>query len=322
MITGSPERLTAGRPERLVVGSRGSPLALRQTEIVLERLKPLGVETELCLVKTSGDVFLDKPLHQISGFGVFVAEIDDRMLSGEIDLAVHSMKDLPTKRPVELAISAVLKRDSPYDILVSKSSGGGLEDLREGAVVGTSSMRRSAQLRRARPDLSIKSLRGNLQTRLRKLNQGDYDAIVLAEAGLQRMGYELDYTRLDPEMFVPSANQGTIVVVAKMGTQAELYSRFIDDMPTRTETMIERKILETVGGGCIVPMAVHADADDERARVVAEVLSLDGKRFVRVDETIPIVDGYEELAANLGRKLLEMGGGELVDEAVKAFGAR
>jgi hydroxymethylbilane synthase len=317
--------MTAGavRPGRLIVGSRGSPLALRQTEIVLERLRPLGVETELCLVKTSGDVFLDKPLHQISGFGVFVAEIDDRMLSGEIDLAVHSMKDLPTKRPVELAISAVLKRDSPYDILVSKNgSVKCLEDLREGAVVGTSSMRRSAQLRRARPDLSIKSLRGNLQTRLRKLNQGDYDAIVLAEAGLQRMGYELDYARLDPERFVPSANQGTIVVVAKKGTQAELYSRSIDDMPTRTETMIERKILETVGGGCIVPMAVHADADGERARVVAEVLSLDGKRFVRVDETVPIVDGYEELAAMLGRRLLEMGGGDLVDEAVKAFGAR
>lgn len=308
------------------MGSRGSPLALRQTEIVLERLKPLGVESELRLVKTSGDVFLDKPLHQISGFGVFVAEIDDRMLSGEIDLAVHSMKDLPTKRPEDLTISAVLKRDSPHDILVSRRDfAKSLEDLRDGAVIGTSSMRRSAQLRRARPDLMIKSLRGNLQTRLRKLNEGDFDAIVLAEAGLQRMGYELDYTRLDLERFVPSANQGTIVVVAKRGTQAELYSRSIDDIPTRTETMIERKILETVGGGCIVPMAVHADASDGRnARVVAEVLSLDGRRFVRLDETISLDDGnrYMEAAAMLGRRLLEMGGGDLVDEAVKVFGAR
>ncbi len=311
------------------MGSRGSPLALRQTEIVLERLKPLGVETEIRLVKTSGDVFLDKPLHQISGFGVFVAEIDDRMLSGEIDLAVHSMKDLPTKRPEELTISAVLKRDSPCDILVSRNgSTRSLEDLKEGAVVGTSSMRRGAQLRRARPDIMIKSLRGNLQTRLRKLNQGDFDAIVLAEAGLQRMGYELDYCRLDLERFVPSANQGTIVVVAKKGTKAELYSRSIDDMPTRTETMIERKILETVGGGCIVPMAVHADVSDNgaQARVVAEVLSLDGKRFVRLDETIPIDKGhsfsYMKAAKVLGKRLLEMGGGDLVDEAVKAFGAR
>ncbi len=321
------------------MGSRGSPLALRQTEIVLERLRPYGVEAKLSLVKTSGDVFLDKPLHQISGFGVFVAEIDDRMLSGEIDLAVHSMKDLPTKRPEELVISAVLKRDSPYDILVCGGDLGNregssgcprLEDLKDGAVVGTSSMRRSAQLRRARPDLSIKSLRGNLQTRLRKLRQGDYDAIVLAEAGLQRMGmsHELGYVRLDAERFVPSANQGTIVAVAKKGSQAELYSRLIDDMPTRIETMIERKILETVGGGCIVPMAVHADvhadAGGRRARVVAEVLSLDGKRFVRLDEMIPLVDGsgYMEASAVLGRRLLEMGGGDLVDEAVKAFGAR
>ncbi len=318
------------------MGSRGSPLALRQTEIVLERLQPLGVEAELCLVKTSGDVFLDKPLHQISGFGVFVAEIDDRMISGEIDLAVHSMKDLPTKRPEELAISAVLKRDSPFDILLSRDGAGKrdgalegcakLEDLKEGAVVGTSSMRRSAQLRRARPDLSIKSLRGNLQTRLRKLHQGDYDAIVLAEAGLQRMGLceEIDYVRLDAERFVPSANQGTIVVVTKKGSQAELYSRLIDDMPTRTETMIERKVLETVGGGCIVPMAVHADADDKRAHVVAEVLSLDGKRFVRLDETIPLKDScsHFEASEDIGRRLLEMGGGDLVNEAVKAFGAR
>ncbi|MGA9098185.1 MAG: hydroxymethylbilane synthase [Methanotrichaceae archaeon] len=312
----------------MIIGSRGSPLALRQTEIVTERLKKLGIKTELCIVKTSGDVFVDKPLHMISGWGVFVAEIDDRMISGEIDLAVHSMKDIPTKRPESLEISAILKRDSPYDILVSEK-GLKLDDLREGAVVGTSSMRRSAQLRRARPDLVIKSLRGNLQTRLRKLNQRDYDAIVLAEAGMQRMGMKLAYSVLDPEKFVPSANQGTIVVVAKRESTAELYSRKLDDMPTRIETMIERKILEAVGGGCIVPMAVHADVKDQAARVVAEVLSLDGKRFVRLDESIPTTEGYTQneggyiqKAQDLGRRLLEMGGGELVDEAVKAFGAR
>jgi hydroxymethylbilane synthase len=303
------------------VGSRGSPLALRQTEIVRERLDWLGIKTELCIIKTSGDVFVDKPLHMISGWGVFVAEIDERMLSGEIDLAVHSMKDIPTKRPEQLEISAVLKRDSPYDMLVSPK-GLRLEDLRKDAVVGTSSMRRSAQLRRARPDLMIKSLRGNLQTRLRKLNQGDYDAIVLAEAGAQRMGIELEHSMLDPERFVPSANQGTIVVVAKKRSPAESYSHKLDDMPTRIETMIERKILEAVGGGCIVPMAVHADVKDENAHIVAEVLSLDGSRFVRLDESILLEDGYIQKASDLGRRLVEMGGGELVEEAVRAFGAR
>jgi hydroxymethylbilane synthase len=296
-------------------------LALRQTQIVVERLRPLGAEIEICKVKTSGDVFLDKPLHQLSGVGVFVAEIDERMLSGEIDLAVHSMKDLPTKRPEELTIAAVLKRDSPFDILVSRS-GQCLEDLKERAIVGTSSMRRTAQLYRARPDLDVKSLRGNLQTRLGKLERGDYDAVVLAEAGLQRMGLELNYVRLDGERFVPSANQGTIIVVAKKGTNAELYSKSIDDMPTRTETMIERKILETVGGGCIVPMAVHADIMDGEARVLAEVLSLDGKRFVRLDENVPLNGDYLSRAVDMGKRLMTMGGRELVDEAVKVIGDR
>jgi hydroxymethylbilane synthase len=282
-------------------------------------LKEIGVEVDLCIVKTSGDVFLDKPLYQLSGWGVFVAEIDDKMIAGEIDLAVHSMKDIPTKRPEELEIAAILKRDSPYDILVTRD-GLKLDDIPKGAVVGTSSMRRSAQLKRARPDLQIHSLRGNLQTRLRKLNQGDYDAIVLAEAGVQRMGIELEYSVLDPEKFVPSANQGTIVAVSKKGSVADKLARSLDDLPTRTETMIERRILETVGGGCVVPVAIHAQASNDDARVVAEVLSLDGTRFVRIDEVIPA--GDPERASDLGRRLLEMGGRILVDEAVKAVGKR
>jgi hydroxymethylbilane synthase len=280
-----------------------------------------GIETELRIVKTSGDIFIDKPLHMISGWGVFVAEIDELMLSGQIDLAVHSMKDLPTKRPEQLTISAILKRDSPFDIMVSRD-GSKFDGMNEGSVIGTSSMRRSAQIRRARPDLEVKSLRGNLQTRLRKLNQGDYDAIFLAEAGVQRMGIKMQYHVLDRERFVPSANQGTIVVVARKDTEAELYSRSIDDMPTRIETMIERKILEAVGGGCIVPMATHAEVVDQKARVLAEVLSLDGKKFVRIDEVIEIEDGFTDKAYSLGRKLMEMGGEELVAEAVSAFGAR
>ncbi|MFZ3148195.1 MAG: hydroxymethylbilane synthase [Methanothrix sp.] len=305
------------------MGSRGSPLAIRQTQIVQDRLLSQGIETERILVKTSGDVFLDKPLHQLTGFGVFVAEIDERMLSGEIDLAVHSMKDLPTKRPEELTISAILKRDSPYDIMLCRDgSTKCLEELKEGATVGTSSMRRTAQLRRARPDLLIANLRGNLQTRLRKLDQGDYDAIVLAKAGLERMDLARDYVRLDGERFVPSANQGTIIVVAKKGSKAEFYSRSLDDVPTRTETLIERKILETVGGGCVVPMAVHATVSNGQARVLTEVLSLDGKRFVRLDENISIHDDPFGRAEDMGRRLMKMGGRELVDEAVKEFGAR
>lgn len=282
-------------------------------------MKEIGVEANLRIVKTSGDVFLDKPLYQLSGWGVFVAEIDDKMLSGEIDLAVHSMKDIPTKRPEELEIAAILKRDSPYDILVT-GDGSMLDDIPKGAAIGTSSMRRAAQLRRSRPDLCIHNLRGNLQTRIRKLNQGDYDAIVLAEAGVQRMGIDLKYTVLDPEKFVPSANQGTIVAVAKKGTVAGRLARSLDDLPTRSETMIERRILETVGGGCVVPVAIHARVSNDEAQVVAEVLSLNGTRFVRIDEIMPA--GDLERASELGKRLLEMGGRTLVDEAVKAVGKR
>jgi hydroxymethylbilane synthase len=297
---------------------------LRQTQIVQDELLSLGIETQRTMVKTSGDVFLDKPLHQLTGFGVFVAEIDERMLSGEIDLAVHSMKDLPTKRPDELIISAILKRDSPYDIMLCRDgSVKSLEELKVGAIVGTSSMRRTAQLRRARPDLNISNLRGNLQTRMRKLDEGSYDAIVLAKAGLERMGLENNYVRLDGERFVPSANQGTIIVVAKKGSKAEYYSRLLDDALTRTETMIERKILETVGGGCVVPMAVHAVVSCGRARVLAEVLSLDGKRFVRLDENISLHEDDPLIRAeDMGHRLMKMGGRELVDEAVKEYGTR
>ena len=307
----------------MIVGTRGSPLALRQTEIVQEMLNTLGIPTQLCRVKTSGDVFLDKPLHQLTGFGVFVAEIDERMISGEIDLAVHSMKDLPTKRPKELIVSAVLKRDSPYDVLLCrKDSVGSIEELDRGAKVGTSSMRRMAQLLRARPDLNILSLRGNLQTRLGKLKRGDYDAIVLAEAGLERMGLDPDYLRLDRDRFVPSANQGTIVVVARAGSEAEACSRTLDDSHTRTETMIERRIMETVGGGCVVPMAAHALVENKEACVLAEVLSPDGKRFVRLEERISLSEDYLALAGDLGERLMRMGGRELVDEAVRFFGNR
>lgn len=293
---------------------------MRQTEIALERLGSAGIGAEIRIVKTSGDMFLDRPLHMVSGRGVFVREIDDQMLEGSIDLAVHSMKDLPSKRPPQLCIAAVMERDSPYDILVTQD-GSSLDELAKNATVGTSSMRRASQLRRARDDLEIKSLRGNLQTRLSKLKRGDYDAIILAKAGLERMGYDIKHSILDPEIFVPSANQGTIVVVALRGTGAEAAAKKVDHEPSRIETMAERIILEEVGGGCVVPMAVHAHKDGNEIRLLAEVLSLDGKRYVRVDEWI-LLEGYMEQAHELGRRLVGLGGKALVEEAVSSFGLR
>ncbi|MDD5767091.1 MAG: hydroxymethylbilane synthase [Methanothrix sp.] len=296
------------------MGSRGSPLALRQTETAISLLGERGVETELLIVKTKGDHVLDLPLHRVSGRGLFVREIDDLMLAGEIDVAVHSMKDLPSKRPKSLVIAAVLPRDSPFDVLVS-DDGVSLEDLERGAVVGTCSMRRASQLRRARPDLVIESLRGNLETRLRKLGEGKYRAIVLAEAGIERMGYRPRYSVLDPERFVPSANQGAIAVVATRG-RAEEIVREIDHLSTRLEAECERVILEAIGGSWVVPMAAFARLKGDELRVLAEVLSLDGSRFVRVDGRVPAEDHLNG-AKKLSRELVAKGGRSLAEEAVR-----
>jgi len=300
------------------VGSRGSPLALQQTETAMSLLENVGVDTELHIIKTRGDLFLDRPLHQVSGRGIFVKEIDERMLSGDIDIAVHSMKDLPSSRPDALTIAAVLRRDSPYDVLAS-NDGQSLEDLKSGSVVGTSSMRRAAQLRRTRPDLIIEDLRGNLGTRLKKLENGDYDAIVLAEAGIKRMGYQVNYSVLDPEKFVPSANQGAIAVVAVRGRAEKLVTQ-IDHQTTRKEAECERIFLETIGGSCVVPMAAYARMEGNELRIIAEVLSLDGTRYVRVDERIP-AENHLQGASEMSKKLAEMGGCDLAQEAVKNVGA-
>jgi len=299
------------------MGSRGSPLALRQTEIAISLLEARGAETRLVIVKTKGDHVLNVPLHRVSGRGLFVREIDDLMLTGKVDVAVHSMKDLPSKRPEGLVIAAVLPRDSPLDVLVS-GDGAALEELEEGAVVGTCSMRRASQLRRARPDLVIESLRGNLETRLRKLDEGNYRAIVLAEAGIKRMGYHPKYSVLDPETFVPSANQGAIAVVATRG-RAEEIVREIDHLPTRLETECERVILEAIGGSCVVPMAAFAKLEGDELRVLAEVLSLDGSRFVRVEGRVP-ADDHLNGAKRLSRELVAKGGRDLAEEAVREVG--
>jgi hydroxymethylbilane synthase len=302
---------------RLIIGTRGSKLALAQTNHVSDLLVTLGYDNEIKIIKTKGDTFTDRPLHEVKGFGVFVREIDDAMLAGDIDIAVHSMKDVPTERPHELSIAAVLKRDSPYDFLLTRD-GKKLKDLPEGAVIGTTSLRRRAQLLRLRPDLVIRDLRGNIDTRIRKLKEGQYDGILMAEAGLERMKWEIPGERLDPDNFVPSANQGTVVVVARKGSEGEAAAKQLDDNNTRIETRIERIIIGILGGGCLVPIGAFAHIEGEKIHVRAEVLSVDGKRCVKIDEFIKPAE-YQKEAERLGIELEQKGGGELVDEAVKMF---
>lgn len=316
------ESHTCVRPPevRLWMGTRGSKLALAQANHVKELIAKNGIETELKIIKTCGDTFVDRPLHEVKGFGVFVREIDDAMLRNEIDLAVHSMKDVPTERPPELTIAAVMKRDSPYDFLLSRE-GKNLKDMHDGAVIGTTSLRRRSQLLRFRDGFVIKNLRGNIDTRLRKLKEGQYDGIIMAEAGLERMKWNLPGERLNPEDFVPSANQGTVVVVAKKGTEAENAAKALDDENTRIETRAERIIISILGGGCLVPIGAFAQIKGDEIHVRAEVLSVDGKRCVKIDEFIRSEE-YEQEAHRMGDELKQKGGGRLVEEAVRMFAAK
>jgi hydroxymethylbilane synthase len=306
--------------KQLRIGTRGSKLALAQANLVKELLLKNGVDAEIKIIKTSGDTFTDRPLHEVQGFGVFVREIDDSMLAGRIDIAVHSMKDVPTERPAELTIAAVMKRDSPYDFLLTRD-GIKLKDLPESAVIGTTSLRRRAQLSRFRSDLIIKELRGNIDTRLRKLKEGQYDGIFLAEAGLERMKWDLPGERLDPDDFVPSANQGTVVIVTRRDSDAEKAACELDDEKTRIETRIERIIIGILGGGCLVPIGAFAQTEGNEIHVRTEVLSVDGKRCVKIDEFINPAE-YEKEAERIGNELNKKGGGKLVDEAVKMFTAK
>lgn len=299
------------------IGTRGSKLALAQANLVKDLLAKNSVETEIKIIKTCGDTFTDRPLHEVQGFGVFVREIDDAMLAGEIDIAVHSMKDVPTERPPELTTAAVMKRNSPYDFLLTRDRTD-LKDLPEGAVIGTTSLRRRAQLLRFREDIVIKDLRGNIDTRLRKLREGQYDGIFMAEAGLERMKWDIPGERLNADDFIPSANQGTIVIAAKTDSEAEKAARELDDEKTRIETRIERIIIGILGGGCLVPIGAFAISEGNEIHVRTEVLSVDGKRHVKIDEFINPAE-YVQEAERIGNELKQKGGGKLVDEAVKMF---
>jgi hydroxymethylbilane synthase len=307
----------------MIIGTRGSALALAQADIVARELQKIGVETEVRTIKTHGDVVTDRPLHELSnvgGVGAFVREIDEHSLAGDIDIAVHSMKDIPTIRPEQLVTAAILKRDPPYDVLITGGGDGNstsIDDLPAGAVIGTSSLRRRAQLHRFRSDLDIIDLRGNINTRMRKLREGVYDGIILAEAGLVRLGWDIGFERLGIDHFIPSANQGTIVVVTLKDSDAGDLVRALDHSQTRVETEIERIVISVLGGGCDVPIGAFAEiVGGDRVRVRAEVLSLDGSRYERVDEAIP-VEGYVEHAERVGVELQTKGGGALVKEACR-----
>ena len=304
--------------DTLVIGSRGSKLALTQAEMIkadLARLEPsLAVRIEI--IKTSGDASTD-PLSIIGGKGVFTKELEEALLDSRIDIAVHSLKDLPTIIPDGLVIAAIGKREDPRDALVLnrklRGSPAAIRSLTPGAIVGTSSPRRLAQLKHLRDDLVIKDLRGNVDTRLRKLDEGQYDALVLACAGLRRLGMENRISAALPAAeMLPAVGQGALGIETRAGDEDTLATvGKLDHKFTRLACTAERAFLRSLGGGCQLPIAAYAVVREKRIRLDGLVADPQGRRIVR-DRISGGLDEAEELGAELGERLLQQGAGELL----------
>jgi hydroxymethylbilane synthase len=359
----------------LRLATRGSDLARRQAATVEEALTRRRVDVELVEVETRGDKIRDELIHRLGKTGAFVRALDEQVLDGDVDAAVHSMKDMPTESPADLVVAGVPERAAPGDVLLTPD-GAGLDGLPEGAVVGTSSMRRGAQLRNARPDLTVEPLRGNVDTRVEKLlapglqaehelrldvEEGDidaeeaddkadrrldlaadersveewfnglneierralereveteYDAIVLAEAGLDRSGllHAVEHERLPIPAFVPSPGQGALAVTASDPEVVETLNDALDHPRSRVETTVERTVLAELGGGCIAPIGVRATVQGEYVQARAQVLSPDGEDVVAEARDLP-VDDHANAAADFAADLREKGAADLIRRA-------
>ncbi|MGA2813491.1 MAG: hydroxymethylbilane synthase [Candidatus Acidiferrum sp.] len=292
----------------LRIGTRGSLLAKWQAESVRKQLfAATGVEAEIVIIRTAGDKLQQAPLTQIGGKGIFIKELEEALLDESIDLAVHSVKDIPTDTPSRLGFPAVCKRADVRDCLVS-ANGVSLANLRQGARVGTGSLRRQAQLLHLRPDLDFRDLRGNVDTRLRKVESGEYEAIILAKAGLDRLGLSQRIVEtLAPEVCMPAVGQGAIAVEARL-KDAEVAALLaaLDDGETRTAIIAERALLAAMQGGCQVPMGAWARMERGEFVMEACVCSVDGAQYIKER-----VSGSPEQPAQLGeqlaQKLLEAG---------------
>lgn len=303
----------------LVIGSRGSKLALWQAEQAKARLLTLNPEIDIRveIIKTTGDVKTD-PLSVIGGKGVFTKELEDALLDGRIDLAVHSLKDLPTVLPDGLTISAICQRDDPRDALVVrddlKARGGSILNLPENAVVGTSSQRRVAQLKSLRGDVVVKDVRGNVDTRLRKLDEGQYDALILASAGLRRL--ELDHridAAISTEEMVPAVGQGAIAIETRADDEFTIeITGALDHHETRLCCLAERAFLRSLGGGCQFPIAGHAIIENDQLRLDGLVATPDGAKILRDQLSGPQVN-TDEIGSSLAALLIERGANSLLN---------
>jgi hydroxymethylbilane synthase len=310
-----------GRDGVIRMGSRGSKLALWQAEFVqFEVERMTGGKVEIVKIKTTGDMILDVPLARVGGKGLFVKEIEEALLSGRIDLAVHSMKDVPTDLPPALEIVAITKREDPRDAFISDKVKR-FEDLPKGARVGTSSLRRQTQLLGIRPDLVVLDNRGNLDTRIRKMEEGKFDAIILAAAGLRRLGWEGRITQVLPEeVSLPAIGQGALgIEIRREDAETRNAVSFLNDRDTSLSVRAERGFLKRLEGGCQVPIAAYGRTNGDSIEIDGMVGRPDGSEIVRGSARGAVADP-EALGVKLAEQLLARGAKEILDEVYRAAG--
>jgi len=304
------------------IGTRGSILARWQADFVRRQILSLtGVDAEIVVIKTSGDKLAHASFSEIGGQGVFIKELEEALLNEEIDLAVHSVKDVPTNVPSRLCFPVICRRGDVRDCLVAAKPGQTLATLRKGARLGTSSLRREAQIRHVRPDLDVRELRGNVDTRLRKVASGEYDAILLAKAGLDRLGLGGRIAEiLDPEILMPAVGQGAIGVQARLKDEemGEAISK-LDDFETRQSIVAERALLGALEGGCQVPLGAWARVERGELVLDAVICSPDGQKHIRQKGSAP-----PEQARDLGHQVAELlwnaGGSEILEQVSRQRG--
>ena len=305
-----------GQRSTLVLGTRGSKLALCQSEWFQSQVHEIAPEVRVTLkkIQTSGDKIIDVPLAKIGGKGLFVKEIEDALLAGDIDFAVHSMKDVPAQLPAGLDILCVPAREDARDALISRT-GCSFQELPLEATIGTASLRRQAQLLQARPDLTITMLRGNLDTRLRKLKDGQFDAIVLAAAGLHRLAWAETITEyLPPVLSLPAIGQGALGIEGRADDEfVRAILLRLNHQETQTTVTAERAFLQRLEGGCQVPIAAHATLSGERLVLEGLVASIDGKTIIR-DQIAGTGQQAHALGVQLAERLLTRGGDKILRE--------
>ncbi|MBR1728664.1 MAG: hydroxymethylbilane synthase [Selenomonadaceae bacterium] len=301
---------------KIRIGTRKSKLALWQANFIADQLKKFypAIEIELVHITTKGDKILDSPLSKIGGKGLFTNEIENQLIDGKIDIAVHSLKDIPAQLKNNFTIAAIPKREIPFDAFVSNDYKN-FSDLPLNAKIGTSSLRRRAQILSIRSDLQIFDLRGNVDTRLKKLDDKNFDAIILAAAGLKRLGYEDRIKEIiSPSIILPAVGQGALAIET-LADRSDIIDllKILDDFETRVAVSAERSFLKVVDGGCQVPIGVYAEISDKKVTIKAIISSLDGKNIFRDKISGSIVDA-EILGESLANNLLNSGGREILNQ--------